>query len=274
MVEAVRDSHREARRVARSEWVGYLGRAGLAAQGVCFGIIGALAVELALGAGGTTTDPQGAFDALARHGWTELLLLLLCIGFAGYALWRLAQALFDRGGMGNDAGGLGRRTIQLVQGLTYVALTVGAARTLAGGRQRGGGERHAAAGILGWPGGREIVGAIGAVLLVSAGVTVYWALSRRFEESLAIHEMGDATRRFVVAAGTAGLCSLGLVLAVVGWFLLKAAIEFKPDAPVGVGGALAKLAHAPYGTWLLGLTAAGLVVFAVFDLLQARYHEA
>jgi hypothetical protein len=77
-----------------------------------------------------------------------------------------------------------------------------------------------------------------------------------------------------VAAGTAGLCSLALVLAVVGWFLLKAAVEFQPDAPVGVGGALAKLAHAPYGTWLLGLTSAGLVVFALFDLLQARYHQA
>jgi hypothetical protein len=36
------------------------------------------------------------------------------------------------------------------------------------------------------------------------------------------------------------LCSLALVLAIVGWFLLKAAIEFQPAAPVGIGGALAK----------------------------------
>jgi uncharacterized protein DUF1206 len=268
------DAVGEGRRLARSEWVGYLGRAGLAAQGVCFGIIGALAVGLALGAGGTTTDPQGVFYALARQGWTKLLLILLCFGFAGYAIWRLAQALFDRGGMGTGAGGLGRRAIQLVQGLAYVALTVGAVRTLTGGRQGGGGERHAAAGMLGWPGGQELVAAVGVVLLVSAVVTVYWALSRRFEESLATAEMGEETRRLVVAAGVAGLCSLAVVLAIVGWFLLKAALDFNRSAPVGVGGALAKLAHAPYGGWLLGVTAAGLVVFALFDLLQARYHEA
>lgn len=273
-MEAVREARREARRGARSDWIGYLGRAGLAAQGVCFGIIGAFAVELAIGAGGTTTDPQGALDALAHHGWSRVLLLLLCVGFAGYALWRLSQALFDRGRMGRDAGGLGRRAIQLVQGLIYVALTVGAARTVAGGPTERGGERRVAVGMLGWPGGRELVAAVGAVLLVSALVTAYWALSRRFEESLAIEEMGEATRRVVVATGTAGMCSLALVLAIVGWFLVKAAVEFRATAPIGIGGALGKLAHASYGTWLLGITATGLVVFAAFDLLQARYHKA
>src|SRR5690348_7239899 len=125
-MEAVRDSRRQLRRSARSNLVGYLGRAGLAAQGICFGIIGALAVEVAVGAGGTMTDPQGAFDALAHETLSRTLLLLLCVGFAGYSVWRLAQALFDRGDMGSDPPGLGRRAIQLVQGLTYVALTVGA----------------------------------------------------------------------------------------------------------------------------------------------------
>lgn len=273
-MEAVRDTKREAGRAARSDWVGYLGRAGLAAQGVCFGIIGALAIGLALGAGGRTTDPQGALNALARHGWSKILLLLLCIGFAGYALWRLAQAIFDRGGMGSDLGGLFRRSIQLVQGLTYVALTVGAAKTLAGAGGKPGGERRAAAGIFGWPGGREIVGLVAAVLIVAAFVTAYWGVSHRFEESLATGQMRRATRRLVSTAGTIGLCALGLVLGIVGWFLLKAAIEFDPRDPVGLGGALAKLAGASYGGWLLGVTAAGLIVFALFDLLQARYHQA
>jgi uncharacterized protein DUF1206 len=64
------------------------------------------------------------------------------------------------------------------------------------------------------------------------------------------------------------------VLAVVGWFLLKAAIEFNPSVPVGIGAALSKLANSDYGPWLLGATATGLIVFGVFDLFQARYHRA
>jgi hypothetical protein len=273
-VGALRRPRREARRAARSDSVGWLGRAGLAAQGICFGIIGVLAAALAAGAGGKATDPQGALNALASHGWSKVLLAVLCVGFAGYAIWRFAQALFDRGGMGSDLGGLFRRAIQLVQGLAYTVLAIGAIRTLAGAGDRAGGARRAAAGVLGWPGGRELVGLVAAVLIVSGGVTVYWALSLRFEESLATHEMGGHTKRIVVATGVLGLCSLALVLAIVGWFLLKAAVEFDPRAPVGVGGALSKLAHASYGGWLLGITAAGLIVFAVFDLFQFRYHEA
>jgi uncharacterized protein DUF1206 len=267
-------TRRTARRAAHGRALGILGRIGLGAQGICFGIIGALAIGVATGAGGATTDPQGALDALARNGWTRVLLVVLCFGFAGYAVWRLGQAFFDRGRMGSDVGGLFRRAIQLVQGLAYVLLTIGAVKTLAGTGSRGGSERRAAAGVLGWPAGRELVGFVATVLAVTAVVLVYWALSRRFEESLRLGEMSHATRRLARVTGTVGLCALAVVSGIVAWFLFKASVEFDPRAPVGIGGALAKLGASPYGQVLLGVTAAGLLVFCLFDLLQARYHDA
>jgi hypothetical protein len=264
----------KARREARRPWVGHLGRAGLAAQGICFGLIGALAFGLAVGVGGASTDPQGAFAALARGGWTRVVLILLAIGFAAYATWRLAQALLDRGGMGGDAAGLGRRGIQLCQGLMYIGLTFSAVHVLLGARANRGSQRRAAAGVLGWPGGRELVGLAAAILFVIAAVTAYWALSRRFKESLATSEMAPGTERLVTTSGIVGLASLAFVTAVIGWFLLKAAIEFDARDAVSIGGALSKLAHAGYGSYLLGAVAAGFMTFAVFDLLQARYHKA
>jgi hypothetical protein len=251
-----------------------LGRAGLAAQGICFGIIGVLAIGVATGTGGATTDPQGALDALASTGWARLLLVLLTIGFAGYAAWRFGQAFFDRGDMGHSFAGLFRRSIQLVQGCAYTALAYGAAKTLAGAGSRPGGERRAAAGVLGWPGGREIVGFVATVLGITAIVLVYWALSRRFEESLRLRKIGARTMWIVQTTGIVGLCALAVVAGIVSWFLFKAAIEFDPRTPVGIGGALEKLSAAPYGSAVLGVTAAGLIVFCFFDLLQARYHDA
>ena len=264
----------QSHRAARSPWIGAAGRIGLGAQGICFGIIGVLAIGLAAGVGGEATDPQGALDALARHGWARVLLVLLAVGFAGYTVWRLAQAVFDRGGMGSDGSGLFRRAIQLVQGITYGFLTWGSIKVLVGGGGQGGSEKKAAAGVLGWPGGRELVGLIATVLVVTACVLVYWALSRRFQESLALHEMGEATERVTTVTGIIGLLSLAVVSAIVAWFLFKAAIAFEPSAPVGIGGALSKLAHAAYGQDLLAITAAGLIVFGCFDLLQAKYHKA
>jgi len=263
-----------ARRAARSRWIGYFGRFGLAAQGVCFGIIGILAIAVATNSGGETTNPEGALATLAQQGWTEVLLVLLTIGFIAYSIWRYAQALLDRGGMGSDAGGLARRAIQFGQGTIYAFLAWSAIKIVRGSPPKSGAPHRAAAGVLGWPGGQELVGAAATFLVVVGGVTAYWAVSGRFKESLATQEMSPGMERLVTTTGVVGLCSLAAVLGIVAWFLFKTAIEFKASAAVGIGGALARLAHASYGSWLLGIAAFGLIVFAVFDLLQARYHEA
>jgi Domain of Unknown Function (DUF1206) len=263
-----------ARRAARSSVVGVLGRIGLGAQGVCFVVIGVLALALAAGAGGEATDPQGAFNALARGGWTKLLLVVLAIGFPCYAVWRLAQAIFDRGDMGTDPGGLGRRTIQLVQGLTYCLLTASAISTLAGEHHRSGGAKHAAAGVLGWPGGRELVAALGIVLGGIAVGNAYWGLSGRFTESMHTEEMSQRVERVATLLGRFGFLSLTVVCGVIGWFLVKAAVQFDPHDAVSIGGALARLTRLEYGKVLLGIVAAGLFTYGLFGFFQARYHRA
>jgi hypothetical protein len=264
-----------ARRTGRSRYVGWLGRAGLAAQGACFVTIAVLALALAAGVGGATTDPQGALVTLARHGWTRVLIFFLAIGFGCYAIWRLSQAILDRGGMGSDAGGLARRGIQLVQGLTYVALTASAISTLESAHpHQKAGARHAAAGVLGWPGGRELVAAIGIVFGGIAVGNVYWGLSGRFKESMHVEEMSEHEERVISTLGRLGFLALAIVFAVIGWFLVKAAVQFQPHDAVSLGGALGRLARLDYGKFLLGLVAAGLFAYGLFGLVQPRYHKA
>jgi hypothetical protein len=92
-------------------------------------------------------------------------------------------------------------------------------------------------------------------------------VTRKFEEQL------ERTPDWVKPLGVIGLCARGVVFAVIGWFVIKAAIEFDPQKAVGLGGALAKLTQAPYGGAVLGVTAAGLLVFGAFCLAQARYRD-
>jgi hypothetical protein len=262
----------EARRVARSAWIGWLGRIGFAAQGTCFAIIAVLALSLAFGQRGRLTDPRGAFIVLADGGWTRVLLVLLAVGFGGYSIWRLAQSVFDRGGMGTSLGGIGRRAIQFGQAVLYALLTVAAVRVLVGAPGHGS-ARRAAAGILGWPGGPEIIGTVGVAVGVVAAVNVYWGLSRRFTESLRMEELDPRTERLVQLVATFGFVALGFVLGVIAWFLLKAAVDFNAGKVVSLGGAMSRLAVADYGKWLLTATAAGLLAYGTFGLLQARYHR-
>jgi hypothetical protein len=109
-------------------------------------------------------------DARAARVARDRLRLLLDLA--------LAQAVFDRGGMGDSIGGLGRRAIQLGQSVQYALLTVSAVRILLGARG-GRGPKRAAAGILGWPGGTVIVAALGVAVAIVAVVNVYWGVSKR-----------------------------------------------------------------------------------------------
>jgi hypothetical protein len=63
------------------------------------------------------------------------------------------------------------------------------------------------------------------------------------------------------------------VFTIIGVFLGKAAIEYDPNEAVGIDGALLKLVEQPYGRVLLGLVAAGLVAYALYCLVEARYRE-
>src|SRR5689334_411677 len=77
-----------------SEW---FARGGFVARGLVYGIIGFLALKLAFGAGGKTTDQKGALETVAQQPFGKVLLVLVAIGLAGYACWRFVRAALGHG---------------------------------------------------------------------------------------------------------------------------------------------------------------------------------
>jgi hypothetical protein len=113
---------------APSKGVEALARLGYATLGVVYLIIGVLATQAALGAGGRTEDPQGALHTMARQPFGRLLLGVTAVGLCGYVLWRFVQAVVDPERRGTDAKGLITRLGCLVSGVVYAALAVLAAQ--------------------------------------------------------------------------------------------------------------------------------------------------
>src|SRR6476469_310230 len=91
-------------KVVRSGAFEVLARAGFVARGLIYGIIGILAIKLALGAGGKTTNQQGALKTIANQPFGKVLLILVAIGLGGYAVWRLLRALLGHGPEASDSG--------------------------------------------------------------------------------------------------------------------------------------------------------------------------
>src|SRR5215207_10065891 len=88
----VRQAQAKGDDVARTPQFEWLARAGLVARGVIYAIVGILAIKLAFGSGGKTTDQQGALAEIVKQPFGKVLLILMAIGLAGYAIWRLVRA--------------------------------------------------------------------------------------------------------------------------------------------------------------------------------------
>jgi Domain of Unknown Function (DUF1206) len=254
---------------AAFEW---LSRAGFVARSAIYAIIGILALKLAIGSGGKLTNQQGALNTVANQPFGSLLLTLLAIGLGGYALWRLFRAALGRGPEGSDSGF--ERLAALASGLAYGALCVLAVEILLGSSSSSNtNPKSSAAGILGWPGGAWIVGAAGAVMIGVALYQAYKGITQKFLDDSKTEEMSPGVRKWIGRIGTVGHLARAVVFALIGVFLVKAAIDYDPKKAVGLDGALAKLANQPYGSVLLGIVAAGLITFALYSLSDARYRR-
>jgi hypothetical protein len=251
-----------------------LARVGLVAKGVSYAIVGVLALDLALGHGGKATSRSGALATLAQSGFGKVLLILLACGFAAYALWRLAEAILDHDDDGNDAGGLAKRAGSLARAALYVGLTYTTLKILAnsGAHQSQNEEaHHATAVILSWPAGTWLV-VLGGLIVGGVGLfNGYRAVTCSFEKRWKSKEP-DA-RRWGARIGVAGLLARMVVFVLIGIFLVKAALDYKPKDAVGLDGALQRLAAQSYGDVLLGIVAAGLVAYGVFCFVDARYRQ-
>jgi hypothetical protein len=264
-----------AARAAESPWVERLARFGLVAQGVSFGLVAVLAIELALGRGGKATDREGALRTIAGGSVGRLIVIALAVGFGAYALWRLAQVFLghdveERGGEAK----WGKRASSLGKAAIYAALCWTAIEILTGGGGGGsGGEQEATQGILGWPAGRWLVGAIALAIFGAALWNLYRGLSGKYEDQLKTGEMSARELTWTKRVAVTGLVARAVVFGVIAWFFLKAAADYDAKQAQGLDGVLRKLAHEPYGPVLLAVVAAGLLAFGAFCLIQARYRE-
>jgi hypothetical protein len=260
--------------VARSRQLEWLARAGLVARGVVYGLIGILAIKVAFGAGGETTDQQGALKSIAGQPFGKVLLVLVAIGLAGYALWRLVRAAIGHGPeTGEDDAK--DRVSGVVSGIAYAALCVTAVKILIGSSSSSSSSKteKATGGVLDWPLGRYLVIAAGLVVLGVAVDQALKGIKQKFLEDSKTEQMSPSVDQAFTAVGVVGHLARAVVFALIGWFVIKAAIDYDPDKAVGLDQALAKLSSSAFGPVVLGIVAAGLIAFACYSVLDARYRR-
>lgn len=251
-----------------------LARAGYAAKGIVYIVIGWLAARAAAGYGGKTTDTSGAVRVIGDGPAGTLVLLVIGIGLLGYMLWRLVSAFTDAERRGDDASSLAVRAGQVFRGLAYGALGVRALKEISsvtGDPGSGEQARDWTARLLALPYGKFLVMAVGLGIIGYALYQLYRAFSDKVKKNLDLADAGPTQATWIVRLGRFGIAARAVVFAMIGVFLLRAANSYDPEKAGGIGQSLAALATAPYGRIVLGTVALGLAAYGAYQIATARY---
>ncbi len=261
----------KARRASDSRPVQVLARAGLAARGVIYLLIGWVAILVALGKTSQEADQRGALQLLSGKPYGLVSLWLLCIGFAAYAVWRLSEAAF---GVTVDGKGAGQRLKSLTRAVVYGFLAVTTFSVISGARRSQSGQQQDwTAKVMSHPGGRWAVGLAGVIVVVFGVILVVQGAKHKFVKYLRTGEMSPGTQHVVVRLGTIGTVARGLVFALVGALVVDAAVTHRAAKAGGLDTALKTLRDQPFGVFALIVAAVGLIIFGVYGLCEARWRK-
>lgn len=283
--QAGREAGRQAEKGGRKGMT-ILARAGYASRGAVYIVVGVLAVLTAVqglgvstgGASGGTTGTKGAIQAILDLPAGTWLVGAIAVGLAGFTLWRLVQGFGDADSHGKGGKGLVIRAGLIGSGVlhaglaAYAASLIWAGMSATGGGGSGGSGGGGKAGWTAWlmqqPWGHWVIAAFGLIAIGAAVAQVVKAVKQKYKDKL---DPRAANSDWIDKVARFGLGAKALVLAMIGVFLISAAFGSGSAQSAGLPQVLATLQAQPYGAWLLGITAAGLVAFGVFGLVQAKY---
>jgi len=270
------DVQRPARQAASHPWVERLARFGYAAKGVVYFVVGLLAAQAAFTTSGKTTDTSGALATIVNQPFGTFLLGLVTIGLIGYVLWRVVQTIFDpeHAGEQMDAKRVVQRIGYAFSAIAYAGLAFTAVKLMMGtGGGRGDTTQDWTARFMAQPFGRWLVGLAGFVV-IGVGISyLYQAYKAKFQRHFKRHQMSETERNWAKWLGQFGIAARGIVFGIIGIFLVLAALHSNASEARGLGGALATLAQQPFGPWLLGVVALGLIAYSIYSVIEARYRH-
>ncbi|EFC82053.1 DUF1206 domain-containing protein [Parafrankia sp. EUN1f] len=266
-----------ARRTRHSRATDLTARLGFVARGVVYLLIGVLATQIARGNPDEQANRQGALREIADKPFGTGLLVLIAVGFAGYALWRLLEGVVGHREETDAKKRAVKRAVSVIRGVIYLVITGSTIAFLASdGSSSGSGSGEPApytARVMAHSGGRWLVGAVSLVVVgVGVGMLVK-GLTTGFEEKLKRAQMGPALLGAARRVGQVGYLARGVVFGLAGVFVVKAAVDFDPDEAKGFDGTLRSIADQAYGQVLLACCAAGLALFGAYSFIEARYRR-
>lgn len=258
-------------------------RVGFVAKGIVYSITGVLVLLAAVNMGGSTPSKMEVLDFLKEQPFGQGILVVMGLGLLAYVTWRMLEVFKDPEDIGSDAKGIGKRAGLFLSGLLYlglaaVALKEGFALSVFddgnGGGNGGGTEAAKDAPFLATLTGRILLGVVGGIVAGVGGFRFVRAFKSSFTKKFNLHSMSDEKRRkSIKSTAKFGMSARGAIYVIMGFFAIKGAVTADPDEIKNSADVFSFVQESSYGAWLLGFIGAGLIAYAAYMFLTAKYRK-
>ena len=254
-----------------------IARTGLIAKGIVYCILGALAFMAAFEIGGQSnakTDKQAVFEVIQKQTGGQILLTILIAGLFCYAAWRFIET-FGPDNRHNKKKSIAKRIRYGFSGLIYLSLAIYGAKQLFSRAEKDNKDstQSTATELLSQPFGQWLVGLFGLIIAGVGIYQVYYGLSEKYRDHVSKLNTHAGGSKLLLTAGKIGYVSRGIVWLIIAWLLMKAAFLKDSSEAGDTAKAFGFLENSPYGSYLLGALAIGLICYGVFNFIRARYER-
>lgn len=255
-----------------------LARVGCVSIGTVYVLIGGIALLALSGRMIEMADEDRIISLLMSVPGGSVLVWAIIAGATGYVVWRAMEVVADPYGFGWGWKGILQRAGVGLSALGYGLLAFSAARIAYG---YSGGERDAPeqeqqlliAQALLWPGGGLLVAAAGAALAIVGLLQFGLIIRRSYAIEIDIEPRSEGVEKILHGLAWYGYAARGVILCVLGYFLLKAGMTHDAAAAGDTDTAFDFIGGGLVGDAAFFVVALGTVAYGVFMYCCAAYYR-
>ena len=254
-----------------------LARFGCMATAIVYGMIGVVALMSLFRLRHGGADEASILKLLEDVPLGKVVITIIFAGMIAYIIWRIYEALHDPYGYGKKPDGIAIRIITAFSAISDALIAWPAAESLLGinpalkdGEPVG--QRQMFSELLQKDYGVLIVMLIGIITSITAIVQFVYIFKEAYEERIDLKRLGPFKRTTIHIVGYAGHIARGIILGIMGFFMVKAAVEKNGWQVVNTDKAFDFLGD-EVSHLVFALVATGTICYGVFMLAMGYYYD-
>lgn len=256
-----------------------MARLGCASIGTVYVLVGVFALIALTGRLIEVADEERIVYVLLGVPGGAVLIWGIVTGAAGYVVWRIVEVLTDPYDFGSDWRGRAVRAGVAITAVGYGLIAFSAARiALHGARTT---ESDAAeqeqqllvAQVLEWPAGQLLVGLVGAIVVVVGLMQFGLVIRRAYTTEVHMKPLSPRGQTIVHFLAWYGYSARGVILTLLGYFLLRGAVSRDPAAVGDTDTAFDYVGGGLIGDSAFAIVAIGTIAYGIFMYANAWHYR-